>query len=118
LALICVAAPASAAVGSGTAYDGSWSVVIDTRGGARDPIYQSGVKIRGDIVFSEAGGINMNGRVSPKGVLRAIVSAGGQSATRLRPVVPQFRRRLAGPRQQGQVLGNMGSATSRVSNFP
>ena len=54
LALSCVAFPVSAAAGNGTVYDGSWSVVIYTRSGACDPIYQSGAQIRNGIIFSEA----------------------------------------------------------------
>jgi len=76
LALTCIATSASAAV-----YDGSWGIVIYTRSGACDPTYQSGAQIRNGIIFPEAGGVNMNGRVSPKGVVRVSVSAGGQSAS-------------------------------------
>ena len=76
LALTCIATSASAAV-----YDGSWGIVIYTRSGACDPTYQSGAQIRNGIIFSEAGGVNVNGRVSPKGVVRVSVSAGGQSAS-------------------------------------
>jgi len=76
LVLTCIATSASAAV-----YDGSWGIVIYTRSGACDPTYQSGAQIRNGIIFAEAGGVNMNGRVSPKGVVRVSVSAGGQTAS-------------------------------------
>jgi len=76
LALTCIATSASAAVD-----DGSWDIVFYTGSGACDPTYQSGAQIRDGIIFSEAGGVNVNGRVSPKGVVRVSVSAGGQSAS-------------------------------------
>jgi hypothetical protein len=80
VALTCVACPATAAIGSATAYDGSWSVVIHTRSGACDRSYQSGAKIRNGIIFSDTGGINV-GRVSPQGVVRVSVSLVRQSAS-------------------------------------
>jgi len=80
LASICVASLAGTAV-AGAAFDGSWSVVIQTRSGACDAAFRSGVQIRNGIIFSEAGGFNMNGQVSPKGMVRVSVSAAGQSAS-------------------------------------
>jgi len=80
LALTCIACPATAAIGSATAYDGSWSVVISTQGGACDRSYQSGARIRNGIIRSNTGGINV-GRVSPQGAVRVHVSVLRQSAS-------------------------------------
>jgi hypothetical protein len=80
LALICITSLAGTAVAS-AAFDGSWSVVIYTRSGACDSAFRSGVQIRDGIISSEAGGFNLNGHVSPKGMVRVSVSAGGQSAS-------------------------------------
>ena len=80
LALICVASLADTAVAR-AAFDGSWSVVIQTRSGACDAAFRSGVQIRNGIIFSEAGGFNMNGHVSQKGMVRVSVSAASQSAS-------------------------------------
>jgi len=80
LALTCIACPAIAAIGSDTAYDGSWGVVIHTRSGACDRSYQSGARIRNGIISSNTGGIKV-GRVSPQGVVRVSVSLVRQSAS-------------------------------------
>jgi len=80
LALILGAGVAATAAAS-TAFDGNWSVVIYTRSGACDAAYRSGVQIQNGIIFPDGGGLNWNGRVSPKGAVRVSVSAGGQSAS-------------------------------------
>jgi hypothetical protein len=80
LALIGVASLAGTSVAR-AAFDGSWSVLIQTRSGACDAAFRSSVQIRNGVIFSEAGGFNMNGHVSPKGMVRVSVSADGQSAS-------------------------------------
>jgi hypothetical protein len=80
LALTCIACPATAAIGSATAYDGGWSVVISTRSGACDRSYQSGAQIRNGIIRSNTGGLKV-GRVSPQGAVRVHVSLLRQSAS-------------------------------------
>jgi hypothetical protein len=64
-----------------TIYDGAWSVLIMTRDGSCDPTYRYGVEIRDGTVTYQGGGlITMQGRVTPKGAVRVIVSAGSQYA--------------------------------------
>jgi hypothetical protein len=62
-------------------YDGAWSVLIMTKTGSCDPTYRYGVQISGGTVIYQGGGpITMQGRVTPKGAVRVIVSAGSQYA--------------------------------------
>jgi hypothetical protein len=70
-----IAAPAVAR----SAYDGDWSVVIATRGGACPPSVRYGVQIINGTVTS--GQAQVQGRVSPNGTVRVTVQAGGQSAS-------------------------------------
>jgi hypothetical protein len=44
-------------------------------------VYRSGVIIQNGIIYSGGGGINVNGRVASKGVVRATVSSGDQYAS-------------------------------------
>ena len=62
-------------------YDGSWSVLFHTQSGACDAAYRSGVVIQNGAIYAQAGGLNLNGRVSSRGAVRASVSAGGQYAS-------------------------------------
>jgi hypothetical protein len=73
-----IAAPAVAR----TRYDGDWSVVITTRGGACQPSVRYGVQITNGTVVNLAGGeAQVQGRVSPSGAVRVTVQAGGQWAS-------------------------------------
>ena len=80
LAVVCSTLAASVAVAR-SPYDGGWSVIFYTRSGLCGAAYRSGVTIRNGVIYSEAGGINFNGRVSSNGAVRASVSAGGQYAS-------------------------------------
>jgi hypothetical protein len=80
LAVVCGALAVGAA-DARSSYDGSWSVVFHTRSGLCGAAYRSGVTIQNGVIYSEAGGINFNGRVSSNGAVRASVSAGGQYAS-------------------------------------
>jgi hypothetical protein len=60
------------------AFDGSWSVAINTSTGACDPHYRFGVQIiNGNVVYEG----HPAGRVSPNGGIWVNVSSGGQQAT-------------------------------------
>jgi hypothetical protein len=62
-------------------YDGAWSVLIVTRSGSCDPSYRYGVQINGGLVtYDGIAPITLQGRVTPKGAVRVIVSAGSQWA--------------------------------------
>jgi len=64
-----------------TLYDGAWSVLIVTRSGACDPTYRYGVQIiNGNVIYDGGAPITMQGRVTPKGAVRVIVTAGSQWA--------------------------------------
>jgi hypothetical protein len=74
-------APVEAALGR-TAFDGNWSVVINTESGACDPQYRFGFQIiNGTIVYEGGGPANVQGQVSPNGAVWVSVSSGGQQAT-------------------------------------
>jgi hypothetical protein len=79
LALGCmtIAAPAIAR----TPYDGDWSVVIATRGGACPASVRYGVQIINGTVVNPSGQAQVQGRVSPNGAVRVTVQAGGQWAS-------------------------------------
>ena len=64
-----------------TIYDGPWSVLIVTMSGSCDPTYRYGVQISDGMVTYDGGGpITMQGRVTPNGAVRVIVTAGSQWA--------------------------------------
>ena len=64
-----------------TIYDGAWSVLIITQSGSCDPTYRYGVLINdGVVVYDGTAPITLQGRVTPKGVVRVILQAGSQWA--------------------------------------
>jgi len=79
LALACavVAGPAFAR----TVFDGDWSVLIVTHGGACDPAYRYGVRITDGAVISDgSSAAAVQGRVAPTGAVRVSVRSGNQWA--------------------------------------
>lgn len=73
LAAAGIAVPAHAQ----TAYDGPWSIVITTRGGACQPSIRYGVAIsNGQIINPAAGAADVQGRVTPRGAVRVTVRSG------------------------------------------
>jgi hypothetical protein len=64
-----------------TAYDGSWSVVISTNGGACPSGIRYGVQIiNGHVTSGGEGGVSVAGRVAPSGAVSVAVRSGGQWA--------------------------------------
>jgi hypothetical protein len=79
--LILAGVAAAGAASARTIYDGPWSVLIVTNSGSCDPTYRYGVTINDGMVTYDGGGpISMQGRVTPKGAVRVIVTAGSQWA--------------------------------------
>lgn len=79
LALACagIAGPALAQ----SRFDGGWSVVITTRGGACDSGVRYGVQIiNGRVTSAGEGGVDVGGRVAPNGAVSVAVRSGGQWA--------------------------------------
>lgn len=73
LAGVAITAPAFAS----TLYDGSWSVVITTQGGACEPTVRYGVQIVDGAVINTAGGIaDVHGQVSRRGIVNVTVRSG------------------------------------------
>lgn len=63
-------------------FDGPWSVVIITDSGSCDRAYRYGVQIsNGRVVYDGASGVDIFGRVSPRGEVRVQVRQGDQQAT-------------------------------------
>jgi hypothetical protein len=63
------------------AFDGDWSVLIQTREGNCDPAYRYGVRIEnGEILNAGDEPVALEGRVAPSGAVRVSVSAGNQAA--------------------------------------
>jgi len=77
LAYIAVVDPAFAR----TPYDGDWSVVIVTHGGACDSSYRYGVQIADGMVINDGSSLaTVQGQVTPGGAVRVTVRAGSQWA--------------------------------------
>jgi hypothetical protein len=68
-------------VAAQAAFDGRWSLVINTDRGACDRSVRAGVRIFGGYITADASGFNLNGRVSRTGGVRAVISAEGQAAS-------------------------------------
>ena len=84
LAVACaaVASPDLAHAAARNAFDGNWSVVINTQSGACDPSFRYGVQISNGQVLNNGGSAaNVQGRVSPSGIVHVNVQAGGQWAS-------------------------------------
>jgi len=63
------------------AFDGDWSVLIQTRNGNCDPAYRYGVQIQnGEILNGGTAPVTVEGRVAPSGTVQVSVSAGSQEA--------------------------------------
>jgi hypothetical protein len=66
---------------SSSAFDGDWSVLIQTRSGNCEPSFRYGVQIqKGQILNGDAEQVAVDGRVTPSGVVRVTVAAGNQEA--------------------------------------
>src|ERR1700745_3851958 len=76
LAGLTVADPALAR----SPYDGAWSGVVMTRGGACESGMRYGVQIVNGQVVGGEGGASVQGRVGPSGAVSVAVQAGGQWA--------------------------------------
>ncbi len=68
-------------VRSSSAFDGDWSVLIQTRSGGCEPAFRYGVQIQnGRILNGGAEQVAVDGQVTPSGLVRVSVSAGDQEA--------------------------------------
>jgi hypothetical protein len=63
-----------------TIYDGDWSVLILTRGGACEPSVRYGVQIADGMVVNGGGIATMQGRVTRSGAVSVTVRSGNQWA--------------------------------------
>jgi hypothetical protein len=63
-----------------TVYDGDWSVLIFTRGGACEPSVRYGVQIADGMVINGGGIATAQGRVTRSGTVSVIVRSGNQWA--------------------------------------
>ena len=80
MSTLVLASAASTALAR-TIYDGAWSVLIITQSGSCDPTYRYGVQINdGVVAYDGIAPIMLQGRVTPKGLVRVILQAGGQWA--------------------------------------
>src|SRR4051794_40771410 len=63
-------------------YDGNWSVLIVTNSGPCDRAYRYGLSIRnGRVSYEGSAAVNVDGRVTPNGIVRVRVWSGSQSAS-------------------------------------
>jgi hypothetical protein len=61
-----------------SAYDGTWSVVLQTTRGNCPAAVRAGVRIFGGRLLAEDQGYEIDGRVAPSGAVQVTVSAAGQ----------------------------------------
>ncbi len=78
---LLVAATAAAGVAdaaaAATAYDGRWSVIIQTTRGNCDQAYRYGLNIvNGNVTYDGSGGFDVRGRVAGNGAVHVRVSSG------------------------------------------
>jgi hypothetical protein len=64
-----------------SAFDGSWSVLLQTTRGGCPGALRAGVRILGGRVLPEDQGYSLNGRVAPSGAVRVTVTAAGKGGT-------------------------------------
>ena len=78
--VVACAAVAGPAFG-GDVFDGDWSVLIVTQGGACDPAYRYGVRITdGTVINDGSSAAAVEGRVTPTGAVKVTVRSGNQWA--------------------------------------
>ena len=78
--LLAVGSVPTNAVARVGAFDGEWSVVIQTRRGDCGPAYRYAVRIAGGRVFSPDPSYQASGAVASNGAIRVVVSRGDQYA--------------------------------------
>jgi len=78
VAFAWIAVPATAF--ADTVYDGDWSVLILTHGGACEPSVRCGVQIADGMVINGGGLATVQGRVTRSGTVSVIVRSGNQWA--------------------------------------
>jgi len=78
--LVAVGSVPTNAVARVGAFDGEWSVVIQTLRGDCGPAYRYAVRIAGGRVFSPDPSYQARGVVASNGAIRVVVSRGDQSA--------------------------------------
>jgi hypothetical protein len=72
---------AFASAPSARAFDGSWSVLIETRAGACDPTFRYGVDIsNGNVINAGGAQVQLAGHVAPSGAISVSVASGDQEA--------------------------------------
>jgi hypothetical protein len=75
-----IAPPAFAGAGSARLYDGAWSVVIQTLRGNCPADVRAPIRISGGQLLADDPSFQVNGRVTPNGMVHVTVSANGQGA--------------------------------------
>ena len=79
--LMSAMATDGARAGAATAFDGTWSVLIQTDRGQCDRAYRYPLVMRdGRVIYEGDASVNVNGQVSKHGAVRVRVTAGSQSA--------------------------------------
>jgi hypothetical protein len=73
--------PETRARGESSAFDGDWSVLIQTRVGDCEPSFRYGVQIQNGEIFNAGGEqVALEGHVAKNGTVRVNVAAGDQAA--------------------------------------
>lgn len=88
------AAQRNASRGITRAFDGTWSILLQTTRGGCPPAVRAGVRILDGRVLAEDQSYELDGRVAPSGLVQVTVSANGQgggASGRLSPVAGRGR---------------------------
>lgn len=72
------AAGRGAPTAASRAFDGTWSILLQTTRGSCPPAVRAGVRILGGRVLAEDQSYELDGRVAPNGAVQVTVSAAGQ----------------------------------------
>jgi hypothetical protein len=96
-------------------FDGDWSVVIETRGGACMPSLRYPIAITNGFV-TNAGDTpgSVQGRVAPSGAVRVTVQSGGSWANGSGRLINRRQRRLARAGHKWLVRGRMASTAPHL----
>lgn len=80
-ATVCCAARQSAAHRGISAFDGNWSVLMQTTRGNCPAAVRAGVQILSGRLLAQDQNFGLDGRVAPSGAIRVMVSAAGQTGS-------------------------------------
>jgi hypothetical protein len=98
-------------------YDGDWSVLILTRGGACEPSVRYGVVIADGLVINSGGIATGQGRITRSGTASESCGPATNGPTAPAALEESRRWRLAGPTHERRQPWHLGGGTARVNRY-